>query len=54
MTELNPFRDQMGQRAPYELDSEGYVRPLEGVGSGLVVDQKFLEAHPLIDGPCYV
>jgi D-galactarolactone cycloisomerase len=54
VTELNPFRDGMADRLPYELDAQGCVRPWEGVSSGLVINQKFLEEHPLIDGPCYV
>jgi L-alanine-DL-glutamate epimerase-like enolase superfamily enzyme len=54
VTELNPFRDAIADRLPYELDAQGCVRPWEGVSSGLVINQKFLEEHPLIDGPCYV
>lgn len=49
----NPFRDEVGG-IPYELDQDGCVQPLEGAGLGLEIDQKFLESHPLIDGPCYV
>jgi D-galactarolactone cycloisomerase len=30
------------------------VRPHEGVGIGLVIDQDFIRDHPLIEGPCYV
>lgn len=54
VTELNPFRDGLADRLPYELDAQGCVRPWEGVSSGLIINQKFLEEHPLIDGPCYV
>lgn len=49
----NPFRDEFG-RKPYELDKSGQVRPLEGPGHGIAVDEKFVAAHPLIEGPCYV
>jgi D-galactarolactone cycloisomerase len=30
------------------------VRPLEGPGIGVEIDEKFLEAHPVIEGPGYV
>lgn len=54
VTALNPFRDQLADKAPYTLDDKGCVRPLEGVGIGLKIDEKFIAEHPLIDGPCYV
>ncbi len=54
VTELNPFRDQMAGTLPYELDADGCVRPYDRVSHGLAIDVGFLEAHPLIDGPCYV
>jgi L-alanine-DL-glutamate epimerase-like enolase superfamily enzyme len=54
VTALNPFRDHLADKAPYELDSDGCVRPHEGVGIGLRVDLDFIAEHPLIDGPCYV
>jgi L-alanine-DL-glutamate epimerase-like enolase superfamily enzyme len=49
----NRFRDQLAG-TPYELDRDGCVRPLEGPGIGVAVDEHFLAAHPLIDGPAYV
>ena len=49
----NPFRDNFGG-IPYALDQNGCVRPLEEPGIGIVVNEDFLAAHPLIDGPCYV
>jgi L-alanine-DL-glutamate epimerase-like enolase superfamily enzyme len=49
----NPFRDEVGG-VPYQLDAEGQVRPLEGMGHGIEVDEAFVAAHPLIEGPCYV
>lgn len=49
----NPFRDQVGG-TPYAVDAEGCVRPLEGPGLGLEIDEAFIAAHPLIEGPCYV
>ncbi|MGB3290458.1 MAG: mandelate racemase/muconate lactonizing enzyme family protein [Burkholderiaceae bacterium] len=54
LTAYNPFRDDMPDRAPYVLDKNGCVSALEGVGIGLKIDQAFLAAHPLIEGPCYV
>lgn len=54
VTVLNPFRDEMADRLPYTLDAEGCVRPLDGPGIGLAMDEKFIAAHPLIEGPCYV
>jgi L-alanine-DL-glutamate epimerase-like enolase superfamily enzyme len=49
----NPFRDEVGG-VPYRLDAEGCVRPSDKPGIGLEVDEAFVRAHPLIDGPCYV
>lgn len=49
----NLFRDQMVSK-PYEVDSKGFVRPLEGPGLGLEVDEDFLVRHPVIEGPSYV
>ena len=50
----NLFRDSLVSPAPYALDAEGSVRPLPGPGLGLEVDEAFLAAHPVIDGPSYV
>ena len=44
----------LADKAPYQLDDQGCVRPHEGVGIGLKIDPKFIEEHPLIEGPCYV
>lgn len=49
----NPFRDEIGG-VPYQVDSAGCVRPLERPGHGIEVDEAFVAAHPLIEGPCYV
>ncbi|MFC4279156.1 mandelate racemase/muconate lactonizing enzyme family protein [Achromobacter aloeverae] len=54
VTALNPFRDEMMDKPPYVLDKNGMVAPYEGTGLGLEIDEKFLAAHPLIEGPCYV
>jgi L-alanine-DL-glutamate epimerase-like enolase superfamily enzyme len=49
----NPFREQLCS-ASFELDAQGCVRPLEAPGIGVEVDQEFVAAHPVIDGPGYV
>jgi L-alanine-DL-glutamate epimerase-like enolase superfamily enzyme len=49
----NPFRDELCTPA-LAVDAEGHVRPHEGPGLGVEVDEKFLEKYPLIDGPAYV
>jgi len=36
------------------MDAQGCVRPLQAPGIGVEVDEAFIAAHPLIDGPCYV
>jgi L-alanine-DL-glutamate epimerase-like enolase superfamily enzyme len=54
VTSLNPFRDALADKAPYQLDDLGCVRPLDGVGIGLKIDSHFIAEHPLIEGPCYV
>lgn len=33
---------------------DGCVRPLEGSGLGVEVDEAFLAAHAVIEGPSYV
>ena len=50
---VNLFRDKL-TAPPYVLDKGGCVKPLEGPGLGLEVDESFLAAHPVIDGPAYV
>ena len=49
----NPFRDEMCSPA-CTVDAQGNVRPHEGPGLGVEIDEKFLHAYPLIDGPAYV
>jgi hypothetical protein len=44
----------MMDKAAYELDSEGYVKPYEGIGIGMKINLDFVKDHPLIDGPCYI
>ncbi len=54
VTSLNPFRDQLADKLPYQLDRNGCVSAPEGIGIGLKINLDFIAAHPLIDGPCYV
>ena len=49
----NLFRDELVSK-PYAVGSDGCVRPLERPGLGLEVNEKFLAAHPVIEGPAYV
>ncbi|MGE5096707.1 MAG: mandelate racemase/muconate lactonizing enzyme family protein [Betaproteobacteria bacterium] len=49
----NLFRDELTSK-PFELARDGTVRPLEGPGIGVEVDEEFLKAHPVIEGPGYV
>lgn len=53
VAQKNPLRDSVGG-APYVLDAEGCVSPLEKPGVGLEIDEAFIAEHPLIEGPCYV
>lgn len=49
----NPFRDEVCG-LPYDLAPDGTVTVREEPGLGIEVDEAFIAAHPLIDGPCYV
>ena len=49
----NKFRDELGSE-PWKIGSDGCVRPLDKPGIGVEIDEKFLEAHPVIEGPGYV
>jgi len=49
----NLFRDRLCS-TPFAIDSTGSVRPLEHPGIGVEVDEDFIKAHPVIEGPCYV
>ena len=53
VSKSNLFRDELVSQ-PYRVGDDGCVRPLEGAGLGLQVDEKFLQAHPVIEGPGYV
>jgi len=47
----NLFRDELVSTPPFEIRPDGTVRPLEGPGLGVEVDEDFLAAHPVIEGP---
>ncbi len=49
----NLFRDELVS-TPYSLDKDGCVIPLEAPGIGVELDESFLAAHPVIEGPSYV
>ena len=49
----NLFRDELVSK-PYEIGKDGCVRPLEGNGLGLKINEEFLQKHPVIEGPSYV
>jgi L-alanine-DL-glutamate epimerase-like enolase superfamily enzyme len=49
----NLFRDEL-VAAPYAVGEDGCVAPLERPGIGVEVDEGFLAAHPVIEGPAYV
>ncbi|HKQ25397.1 MAG TPA: mandelate racemase/muconate lactonizing enzyme family protein [Burkholderiales bacterium] len=49
----NLFRDKLVS-TPYRIDKNGNVVPLEAPGIGVEVDEGFLKAHPVIEGPAYV
>src|SRR5690606_20988340 len=49
----NLFRDRLTNRADH-LDKQGCVEPSDEPGLGITVDEEFLAAHPVIEGPAYV
>ncbi|HEV8644536.1 MAG TPA: mandelate racemase/muconate lactonizing enzyme family protein [Burkholderiales bacterium] len=49
----NLFRDKLVSTS-YRIDKDGNVAPLEAPGIGVEVDEGFLKAHPVIEGPSYV
>lgn len=49
----NLFRDALTS-TPYTVDESGEVLPLESPGIGVEVDERFIEKHPVIEGPSYV
>jgi L-alanine-DL-glutamate epimerase-like enolase superfamily enzyme len=50
---INLFRDRLCSES-FRIGKDGCVRPLEKPGLGVEVDEGFLQAHPVIEGPGYV
>jgi D-galactarolactone cycloisomerase len=48
----NPLRTRLCS-ASYELGADGTVTPLDGPGLGVDVDEEFLRAHPVTEGPAW-
>jgi L-alanine-DL-glutamate epimerase-like enolase superfamily enzyme len=48
----NPLRSELCS-ASYELGPDGKVSPLTGAGLGVDVDEEFIRAHPLAEGPAW-
>jgi L-alanine-DL-glutamate epimerase-like enolase superfamily enzyme len=48
----NPLRS-VACSASYELSPEGTVTPLEGPGIGVDVDEEYILAHPITEGPAW-
>jgi L-alanine-DL-glutamate epimerase-like enolase superfamily enzyme len=48
----NPLRTRACS-ASYELRQDGTVTPLEGSGLGVDVDENFIRAHPVTEGPAW-
>lgn len=49
----NPFRDELCN-VPFAIDAHGHVRPPENPGIGVDINEDFIRAHPVIEGPCYI
>jgi D-galactarolactone cycloisomerase len=48
----NPLR-AVACLASYELAADGTVSPLAGPGLGVDVDEDFIRAHPVTEGPAW-
>ena len=48
----NPLRT-VACSASYELSADGTVLPLEGPGLGVQVDEDYIRAHPITEGPAW-
>ena len=52
ISNANTFRDELGS-TPWAIRADGTVLPNSAPGIGVEVDERFLEAHPFVDGPAY-
>ena len=48
----NPFRDMFG--TAFSIDGSGHVKPSEGYGLGVDIDEAIFEQFAFIDGPGYI
>jgi L-alanine-DL-glutamate epimerase-like enolase superfamily enzyme len=48
----NLFREELTTR-PFQLAGDGTVKALEGPGIGVEVDEKFIAAHPFVEGASF-
>jgi L-alanine-DL-glutamate epimerase-like enolase superfamily enzyme len=48
----NPFRDMFG--VAFSIDESGHVKPSEGHGLGVDIDEEMFEQFAFIDGPGYI
>lgn len=48
----NPFRDMFG--TAFSIDESGHVKPSEGYGLGVDIDEAIFEQFAFIDGPGYI
>jgi len=53
VSRFNLFRDQLVSES-FKIGQDGCVLPPEKPGLGVEVDEGFLTAHPVIEGPGYV
>lgn len=53
ISHANRFRDELCS-TPWQIGADGFVRPNEGPGIGVEIDEAFLAAYPAIEGPGYV
>ena len=53
VSQSNLFRDELVS-TPYSVGDDGCVTPLERPGIGVEVNEAFLAAHPVIEGPAYI
>src|SRR6267378_2672151 len=53
VSRFNLFRDKLASES-FSVGKDGCVLPLEKPGLGVEVDEAFLTAHPVIEGPGYV
>jgi D-galactarolactone cycloisomerase len=53
VAKTNLLRDELVEM-PYQIQPDGCVLPLDKPGIGIQVNEEFLKAYPVIDGPAYI